>query len=209
MKRGEIYFIKSTYREEGSEQRADRPAVIVSNDANNENSDVVEVVYMTTRPKTDLPTHVLTRNALSPSTILCEQVHSVSTGRVGTLIGRLSEQELAAVDTALAISLDLAFKAEPKKSLQGSDVIARVFGVSDLLVQQLAKEGVIPAAQIQPYKFDLLPTVQAYIKHLSDKANSKEQKSGDAEFIKLETERDLYRKLYSELLENITKGART
>ena len=72
MKRGEIYFIKSTYREEGSEQRGDRPAVIVSNDANNEHSDVVEIVYMTTKPKTDLPTHVFTRSALSPSTILCE-----------------------------------------------------------------------------------------------------------------------------------------
>lgn len=59
MKRGEIYYIESTYRETGSEQRGGRPAVIVSNDKNNENSEVVEVVYMTTKPKNDLPTHVL------------------------------------------------------------------------------------------------------------------------------------------------------
>lgn len=52
MKRGEIYYIESTYRETGSEQRGSRPAVIVSNDKNNENSEVVEVVYMTTKPKT-------------------------------------------------------------------------------------------------------------------------------------------------------------
>lgn len=45
MKRGEIYYIESTYRETGSEQRGGRPAVIVSNDKNNENSEVVEVVY--------------------------------------------------------------------------------------------------------------------------------------------------------------------
>lgn len=51
MKRGEIYYIESTYRETGSEQRGGRPAVIVSNDKNNENSEVVEVVYMTTKPK--------------------------------------------------------------------------------------------------------------------------------------------------------------
>lgn len=50
MKRGEIYYIESTYRETGSEQRGGRPAVIVSNDKNNENSEVVEVVYMTTKP---------------------------------------------------------------------------------------------------------------------------------------------------------------
>lgn len=35
----------------GSEQHADRPTVVVSNNKNNENSNVVEVVYMTTQPK--------------------------------------------------------------------------------------------------------------------------------------------------------------
>ena len=57
MKRGQIYYVRSNYREEGSEQRGGRPAVIVSNDKNNANSNTVEVVYMTTKPKTDLPTH--------------------------------------------------------------------------------------------------------------------------------------------------------
>lgn len=91
MKRGEIYYIESTYRETGSEQRGGRPAVIVSNDKNNENSEVVEVVYMTTKPKNDLPTHVFIRSALSPSTVLCEQVNSVSVKRIGTLIGKLTK----------------------------------------------------------------------------------------------------------------------
>lgn len=175
MKRGEIYFIKSTYREEGSEQRADRPAVIVSNDANNENSDVVEVVYMTTRPKTDLPTHVFTRSALSPSTILCEQVQSVGKHRVGTMIGTLTEQELAAVDTALAISLGL--------DLHHAATVMRE------------------------------PTEEELEKLLQDKLSQSKIElitpEPDAQLIRLETERDLYQKLYSELLENITKGART
>ena len=35
----------------GSEQRADRPAIIISNDRNNNHSSVYEVVYMTTQPK--------------------------------------------------------------------------------------------------------------------------------------------------------------
>jgi len=94
MKRGEIYYIESTYRETGSEQRGGRPAVIVSNDKNNENSEVVEVVYMTTKPKNDLPTHVFIRSALSPSTVLCEQVNSVSVKRIGTLIGKLTKIKL-------------------------------------------------------------------------------------------------------------------
>ena len=44
MKRGQIYYVRSNYREEGSEQRGGRPAVIVSNDKNNANSNTVEVV---------------------------------------------------------------------------------------------------------------------------------------------------------------------
>ena len=39
----------------GSEQFADRPAVVVSNDENNKHSGVIEVVYMTTQPKNRPP----------------------------------------------------------------------------------------------------------------------------------------------------------
>lgn len=84
--------------------------------------------------------------------------------------------------------------AESKQNLQNSAIIGKLFGVTDRRVQQLAKEGIIPAAQQRPYKFDLLPTVQAYIKYLSDKANGKEQKSTDtvqAEADKLRAEADL------------------
>lgn len=84
--------------------------------------------------------------------------------------------------------------AESKQNLQGSAIIAKLFGVTERRVQQLAKEGVIPAASVRPYKFDLLPTVQAYIRYLSDKANGKETKSADtvqAEADKLRAEADL------------------
>ena len=86
--------------------------------------------------------------------------------------------------------------ASTKQNLQSSTTIAKLFGVTDRRVQQLAKEGVIPAAQTRPYKFDLLPTIQSYIKHLSDKANGKEAKSTDtvqAEADKLRAEADLKR----------------
>lgn len=109
MKRGQIYYIRTTYNEEGSEQRGDRPAVIVSNDANNQHSETVEVVYMTTQAKHDLPTHVYIRSALKPSTVLCEQICTVSKQRVGVLIGELTAAELQNLDNALAISLGLNF----------------------------------------------------------------------------------------------------
>ena len=110
MKRGEIYYINSIFNDVGSEQRAGRPAVIVSNDKNNEQSGAVEIVYTTTRPKNDLPTHVLTRSTPAPSTILCEQITTVSKDRVETFIGKLTDTELQLVENALAISLGLDFE---------------------------------------------------------------------------------------------------
>lgn len=81
-----------------------------------------------------------------------------------------------------------------KQNLQSSAIIGKLFDLSERRVQQLAKEGVLPATSLRPYKFDLLPTVKAYIKYLSEKANGKEAKSADtakAEADKLRAEADL------------------
>lgn len=107
MKRGEIYYIEKVFQTTGSEQLPGRPAIIVSNDKCNENSDVLEVVYLTTRPKADLPTHVDIRSSERPSIALCEQVSSISVSRFGSYIGVCSEYEMQMVDAALEISLGL------------------------------------------------------------------------------------------------------
>lgn len=107
MKRGEIYYIDKAIPETGSEQRAGRPAIIVSNDRNNQCSTTVEVVYLTTQPKTDLPTHVTIRSAPQISTALCEQVHTVAVERVGNYVGRCSDDEMYSVENALLISLGI------------------------------------------------------------------------------------------------------
>lgn len=108
MKRGEIYYIERYQNEEsGSEQHAGRPAIIVSNDKNNEFSETVEVVYLTTRPKNDLPTHVKIRSATRESVALCEQITTVSVTRVGEYVGTCTDSEMRMLETALAISLSL------------------------------------------------------------------------------------------------------
>ena len=101
--------------------------------------------------------------------------------------------------------------AETKKNLQGSAIIAKLFGVTERRVQQLAKEGIIPAAKSRPYMFDLLPTVQAYIKFLKDEAYGREQKSPDtktAEADKLRADADLkqYKAKMAELQYNELEG---
>lgn len=82
----------------------------------------------------------------------------------------------------------------PGQNLQSTDIIAKLFDLDVRRVQQLAKEGILPAASQRPYKFDLLPTVKAYIRYLRDRANGKEAKTADtvkAEADKLRAEADL------------------
>ena len=147
MNRGDIYYIARSDHEAGSEQHANRPAVIVSNNKNNERSGTVEVVYMTTKPKSDMPTHVLIRTARKPSTVMCEQIHTVSTDRVMEKLGRVTDQEMTCIEQALAISLDL--------------------------------NNVNPVGDI----------VEAY-----------------SQMLRAQAERDVYRKLYTDLLASLTKG---
>ncbi len=104
--RGDIFYIcpQPTC---GSEQRAGRPAVVVSNERCNENSSVVEVVFLTTRDKSPLPTHAPVTSAGRQSLALCEQITSVSIERFGDYIGHVTDEEQQAIDRALLISLDL------------------------------------------------------------------------------------------------------
>lgn len=118
--RGEIYYISRGGVSYGHEQQADRPAVIVSNEKNNENSGVVEVVYLTTQPKTDLPTHTVIRSTGRVSTVLCEQIVSVSVDRITGYIGQVSEQEQKNIDIALMISLALDGDTKTSKVAQNA-----------------------------------------------------------------------------------------
>lgn len=80
------------------------------------------------------------------------------------------------------------------QNLQGSDVIAKLFDVTPRRIQQLTKEGVIVATKEgNAYKYDLLPTIQRYIKYLSDKANGRDKKDEKTDQEKARAEADLKR----------------
>ena len=64
---------------------------------------------------------------------------------------------------------------------QSTQAISKIFGVSTRRIEQLTTEGVIQAIpNSRPRKYDLMPTIQRYIKFLSDKANGREKKDLDA-----------------------------
>lgn len=112
IKRGDIYYIGGGYSV-GSETRSRRPAVVVSNDMNNEHSTVLEVVYLTSQPKRFLPTHVDILSAPRKSVALCEQITSVAAERFGNYCGRVTERELQLIEAAMMISLGFANDGNP------------------------------------------------------------------------------------------------
>lgn len=115
IKRGDIFYIaNSKYYATDPENEAGRPAIVVSNDILNKNSSVVEVVYLTTRDKKPMPTHVGIICKI-PSTALCETIYTVTKDRIGDFIKSCSAEEMAAIDKAMAVSLGLSVPIERER----------------------------------------------------------------------------------------------
>ena len=108
--RGQIYHVIDNPETPavGSEIWANRPAIIVSNDTNNENSDCVEVVYCSLSFKQRvIPTHVKLQCNGKPAVAKCEQIHSVDKSRLTEFLGQITTDEQRDIDAALCISLQI------------------------------------------------------------------------------------------------------
>ena len=88
-----------------------RPAIVISNDAANENSPAVTVIPLTSnRKKGQLPTHVfISHPGLSCSSIaLCEQIHTLDKRRMLKKLGQITNPfTIKAVEYGLAVQLGL------------------------------------------------------------------------------------------------------
>lgn len=110
-KRGEVYFIRIPA---GSttihEIKFSRPGVIVSTDELNGNLHTINVVFLSTAAaeRHDIPAdrhpQVFTGK---PSAAICEQVTTVDESRLGSLICRLTDEEMESIDAALLHCLGL------------------------------------------------------------------------------------------------------
>lgn len=116
-KRGDIYYVERSVFT-GSEQTSGRPAIIVSNEKNNEYSSTVEVVYLTTQPKKDLPTHVVIRSVAKESIAICEQITTVAVERIGSYKGHVTDTGMMNLEIAMLISLDMQVGAVKEKVVE-------------------------------------------------------------------------------------------
>lgn len=84
-----------------------RPGIIVSNDVGNEHAPIVEIVYLTSRDKKPMPTHVRIKSSPVPSIALCEQIETIYKKRIGTYLGKTTMDEMKRIDKALVVSIGL------------------------------------------------------------------------------------------------------
>ena len=111
VKRGDIYYADLS-PVVGSEQGGMRPVLIVQNDTGNKHSPTVIAAAITSQTgKAKLPTHIelqaqsvgLSRD----SVILLEQIRTIDKSRLREKMGRLDENTMSKVDSAIAVSFGL------------------------------------------------------------------------------------------------------
>lgn len=116
IKRGDIFYA-NLGDTKGSEQNGIRPVLIVQNDLGNKYSPTVIAVAITSRKKTNLPTHVSINknecdycNLPKDSVILVEQIRTLDKSRLRQKIGKLDIKTMQKVKEALKISFSIRAK---------------------------------------------------------------------------------------------------
>ena len=182
--RGEIFFINEG-ESSGSEQGGARPGIIVSNDIGNKHAPIVEVVYLTSREKKMMPTHVRIKSSPIPSIALCEQIETVYKKRIGKYLAKATMDEMKQIDKALAVSIGLG------GNMKMSDYVrewAEAFKEPD-------------PDPIEEKAMQILETAEPVPIQIPERLFDKERiKELEKDLIGAEAERYVFQKLYKEQL---------
>ena len=178
--RGEVYYVRPTGTEVGCEQRAGRPGIIVSCNQNNKNSSVVEVVYLTTREKKPMPTHIRIGDTakIHDSTAICEQIFTVDKLRLDECLGTLSAEEMDNINLGLIAGLGLDnYIQNPKPAAKIPEAVPLS----------------IPAPPVTPN-----PVVSSFVDARKEPAAGGLDNS--VEFMRVCAQRDVYKDLLMEII---------
>lgn len=110
IKRSEIWVV-DLGNPKGSEQGYTRPCIVISNDYNNQYSNQIQVVSVTSSNKKDLPVHFRIKKGkfglYDNSIILAETIQQVNKSQFKYYMGKLDESTMELLDDKLRIQLAL------------------------------------------------------------------------------------------------------
>jgi len=110
IKRGDVYWVRLDPTE-GSEIGKTRPAVVISNNINNELADTVTVLPVTSSVGKVYPFEVFlkkgTGNMPEDSKVKANQIRTIDKKRIKDRIGNLTEDIIREIEKALKVHLEI------------------------------------------------------------------------------------------------------
>lgn len=199
--RGDVFYITGYKKNVESEQDQSRPAIVVSNNKCNTYSPVVEIVFLTSVEKAKyMPTHVEVMCQI-PSVALCEQIHSISKGRLGEFIRTCTDEEMEKIDNAIMISLGIKQKTRIQSTISNKerdDLVMKLEGAERMLDEEKALCKKLKL-KLEMKEKDL----DKKHENNTELITNQNSLNSNPSMIKVLTERDLYKELYYELLEKL------
>ena len=160
--RGEVYWVNlgSGFK---NEKGVFRPGVVVADERYTKGLDCVMVALTTTKYK-DLDCMVKIGTCGRPTYVMLNEVNTYDKERFGDYIGRLSNEEMRAVEDALEKVFELGYQDDEALSEKDRQVEARDATIAELQAQLAAFNG-IKADDVVGLKVEI-----AVLKQLYDKA---------------------------------------
>lgn len=128
-------------------------------------------MYLTTKEKKPLPTHVKINSSKYPSTVLCEQIDTVNKDKVGDYIGQCSMAEMKRIDAALAVSIGIG------TNIKGNELVKKWAEAANETVKPDEKKPEPITEKVE------MPDIETQL-----------------EIAKITAERDVYKRLYEETM---------
>lgn len=110
IRRGNIYYADlGNTNKIGSEQKGNRPVIVIQNDTGNKFSTTIIVAILTKTTRKHIPTHVNinTKFIQEPSDICLEQIFTIDKKRLSNYIGTVNNDIINRINEAIKASLSL------------------------------------------------------------------------------------------------------